>query len=92
MREFAKYIIGETIQTVSSLTEFWGMREESRGIFVMEHAVLELAGSIEYLRKHSLFEIKRGIEQSIESVIEKLIAFGYVHASYIGEPGSYKRE
>ena len=66
--------------------------EASVGIFVIPASLLEMSGNIAYLRRHSLHEIHRGIEQSIENTIEKLIEFGYIHAHHLGELATYRRE
>ena len=55
-------------------------------------SLLETSGNIAYLRRHSLHEIARNTEQTIEDTIEKLIEFGYIHASHLGELATYRRE
>lgn len=68
------------------------MYEASVGIFVIPASLLEMSGDIAYLRRHSLHEIERNTEQTIEDTIEKLIEFGYTHASHLGELATYRRE
>ena len=68
------------------------MYEAQSGIFVIPAQLLETSGDIGYLRRHSLYEIMRGAEQTIETVIEKLIEFGYSHAQHLGELATYRRE
>ncbi len=68
------------------------MSESQAGIFVISSTLLEISGDIDYLRRHSLYEITRGAEQTIENVIEKLIEFGYIHATHLGELATYRRE
>lgn len=68
------------------------MQESKEGIFCIRASLLETDGSIDYLKKHSLYSINRGTSITIETAIEKLIEFGYHHAHYLGELGTYRRE
>ncbi len=92
MRQFAKTVLDAPVQILSDLAEFWMMYEASAGIFVIPASLLEMSGDIGYLRRHSLHEITRGTEQTIEDTIEKLIEFGYTHAHHLGELATYRRE
>ena len=92
MRQFAKTVLDTPVQILADLAEFWMAYEASVGIFVIPASLLEMSGNIAYLRRHSLHEIHRGIEQSIEDTIEKLIEFGYIHAHHLGELATYRRE
>ncbi len=92
MRQFAKTVLGTPVHILADFAEFWMMHEASVGIFVIPASLLETSGDIEYLRRHSLYEIVRGTEQTIEDTIEKLIEFGYIHASHLGELATYRRE
>ncbi len=75
MQSFAKIILGQEIHLLSNLAEFWSIEEVKSGIFCIPASLLETHGNIQYLQKHSLYEIKRNKEQTLESVIEKLIEF-----------------
>ncbi|MBC7498322.1 DEAD/DEAH box helicase [Candidatus Gracilibacteria bacterium] len=92
LRQFAKTVLDTPIQLLTDLAEFWMMSESHAGIFVISSTLLETSGDIGYLRRHSLYEITRGAEQTIENVIEKLIEFGYIHATHLGELATYRRE
>ena len=92
MRQFAKTVLGNPVQVLTGLAEFWMMYEASVGIFVISASLLEMSGDIGYLKRHSLHEIVRGTEQTIENTIEKLIEFGYTHAHHLRELATYRRE
>ena len=69
------------------------MLEQTAGIFCLDYRVLEIAGTSEYIRRVSTFDIIRGsVSLSPEGTIEKLIEFGYTHSPHRGELGTYKRE
>jgi transcription-repair coupling factor (superfamily II helicase) len=92
LRQFAKTVLGTPVQILGDLGEFWMMSEAHAGIFVIPTSLLETSGDMTYLRRHSLYEISRGTEQTIENTIEKLIEFGYTHAQHLGELATYRRE
>jgi hypothetical protein len=92
LRYFAKIILEQPVHAIQTLSEFWMMQEATGGIFCIPTSLLETHGNMSYLKKHSLYELKRGTEQTIESVIEKLIEFGYIHAHHLGELATYRRE
>ncbi|NRH21003.1 DEAD/DEAH box helicase [Candidatus Gracilibacteria bacterium] len=92
MQSFAKVVLGQDIYILRTFDEFWMMHEARTGIFCIPTSLLETHGNIEYLKKHSLYEIERNTEQTIENSIEKLIDFGYTHASHLGELATYRRE
>jgi transcription-repair coupling factor len=92
MQSFARIILGQQIHLLSNLAEFWSIEEAKSGIFCIPSSLLETHGNIQYLQKHSLYEIRRNKEQTLESVIEKLIEFGYTHAHHLGELATYRRE
>jgi hypothetical protein len=68
------------------------MIEAPVGIFVISATLLETSGDLAYLRRHSLYAVDRGTEQTIENTIEKLIEFGYTYAHHLGELATYRRE
>lgn len=69
------------------------MTEQSSGIFFLEHQVLEIGGTTDYIKRISTFDIIRwSVLFSPENIIEKLIEFGYIHSPHNGELGTYKRE
>ncbi len=91
LRQFAKIIVSQPVHIVESLSDFWMMQESGRGLFCIPSSLLETHGNMDYLKRHSLFELKRGSQQSIEATIEKLIEFGYIHAHHAWELATYRR-
>ena len=83
MQSFAKMIFKQEIHKINNLAEFWTIEETTSGIFCIPTSLLETHGNLKYLQKHSLYEIKRNKEQTLENVIEKLIEFGYTHAQHL---------
>jgi transcription-repair coupling factor len=92
LRQFAKTVLETPVHILESLADFWMMIEATVGIFVIPAQILETSGDLSYLRRHSLYEIVRGTEQTIDTVISQLIEFGYTHASHLGELATYRRE
>ncbi len=92
LRYFAKVILNQPVHIIHTLAEFWMMQEAVSGIFCISSSLLETHGNLGYLKKHSLYELKRGTEDTIENIIEKLIEFGYTHAHHLGELATYRRE
>lgn len=89
---FAKTILGKNIHILREFGEFWMMHEAITGIYCIPTSLLETHGDLGYLQKHSLYEIRRNTHQTIEETIEKLIDFGYNHATHLGEFATYRRE
>ena len=92
LRQFAKIVLGHPFHILEGLGDFWMMLEASAGFFVVPVSLLETSGDISYLKQHSLYEISRGTDQMIDTVISQLIEFGYTHASHLGELATYRRE
>jgi transcription-repair coupling factor (superfamily II helicase) len=92
LQYFAKTILSKQVSIISSLTDFWMMQESVHGIFCLSHSLLEIHGDSEYLRRHSLYELRRNTENTIENTIDKLIEFGYTHAYHAGELATYRKE
>jgi transcription-repair coupling factor (superfamily II helicase) len=84
-------VLGAPVQIVEGLADYWTMVEATSGLWVVPSSVLETSGSIEYLKKHSLYEISRGQTQTIDQLIEGLIQCGYTHAHHLGELATYQR-
>ncbi len=91
MRSFANIVLGAPIYIVEGLADYWTMVEATDGLWVVPSSVLETHGSIDYLRRHSLYEISRGQSQTIDQLIEGLIQCGYSHAHHLGELATYQR-
>ena len=91
IEHFSEKITGTCWQKIETLSDFWNYTEASSGTFYMRPHLLETDGSEEYLRRKSIFSLKRGNIETIESVIERLIEMGYEHQEGIDLPGSYKR-
>lgn len=85
-------VISTPVHILGGLVDFWMMLEAPVGFFVIPASLLETSGDMNYLRRHSLYEVSRGSEQSIDIVIAQLIEFGYTHASHLGELATYRRE
>ncbi len=92
MRSFANIILGKNIHILHELGELWMMHEATTGIYCIPTSLLETHGDLGYLQQHSLYEIARNTNQTIETTIEKLIDFGYTHAVHLGEFATYRRE
>jgi hypothetical protein len=92
LQDFAKIFLGQKVHTILSLTDFWMMHESESGIFCISHSLLEIHGDSQYLKRHSLYELRRNTENTIETTIDKLIEFGYTHANHLGELATYRRE
>lgn len=92
MQSFAKTILHQDIYVLKSFDEFWMMYEKNIGNFCIPTSLLEFQGNLEYLKKHSLYEIRRNSTEKIENIIEKLIDFWYNHSHHVGELGTYRRE
>jgi transcription-repair coupling factor (superfamily II helicase) len=84
-------VLGVSIQVVDGLADYWTMIEATNGFWVVPSHILETNGGIDYLRKHSLYEISRGQSQTIDQLIEGLIQCGYSHAHHLGELATYQR-
>jgi transcription-repair coupling factor (superfamily II helicase) len=84
-------VLGVPVQIVQGLADYWTMIEATSGLWVVPSHILETNGGIDYLRKHSLYEISRGQRQTIDQLIEGLIQCGYSHAHHLGELATYQR-
>jgi transcription-repair coupling factor len=91
LRSFANIVLGTSVQIVEGLADYWMMLDATSGFWVVASSVLEMNGGIDYLRKHSLYEISRGQSQTIDQLIEGLIQCGYSHAHHLGELATYQR-
>ena len=75
MQTYKKTILNQDIYILKSFDEFWMMYEKNIGNFCIPTSLLEFQGNLEYLKKHSLYEIQRNSTEKIENIIEKLIDF-----------------
>ncbi len=92
MRKFAYTILGMHIHRIENMSELWSLSIEARKIYCISSHLLEHIGNIDYIKRQTVYELKRNAEIKIDDCIEKLIQFWYNHSDYRGEIGTYKRE
>lgn len=92
VRNFAKTITKHDIHSIESISDVWTYHEKKNGIFLIQHQLLEISGSIEYLKRQTIHEIQRWTELSMDDCIHTLIDFWYIHTDHRGELSTYKRE
>ncbi|MBP6981863.1 hypothetical protein KBB25_03760, partial [Candidatus Gracilibacteria bacterium] len=92
LANFSEKITGTEWMKIQSISEFWAAIESKKGSYILHPRLLETSGSVEYLRKKTLFSLKRGENIKEEIVIEKLIEMGYVYGESLDQPGIYKKD
>jgi transcription-repair coupling factor (superfamily II helicase) len=92
MQNFASTVFGEEIYRIKNLSDLWSLSPEKDKTYTISHMLLENIGSIEYLKRHSIFTVKRWDTLKMEECIEILLWFWYTHRDHTGELSTYKRE
>jgi hypothetical protein len=59
---------------------------------VIPSKILRIAGNLEAIRREYIFEIIRESHTTQNTLIEKLLEYGYKQSDYSGESATYKRE
>lgn len=92
LANFSEKITGTEWLKIQSISEFWAAIESKKWSYILHPRLLETSGSVEYLRKKTLFSLKRWENIKEELVIEKLIEMGYAYGESLDQPGIYKKD
>lgn len=92
IQEVWSWIWGQPVRILQSPWELLALSQFDERIIVIQSEILRVKGNLENIKRTYTLELMRDGDMPQNTLIEKLLEFGYHQSDYPGESGTYKRE
>ncbi len=92
IREVGSWIWGCPVRILESPGELLVLNQYDERVIVIHTELMRVSGNLEQIKRTMTIELIRDTFFAQNTLIEKLLEFGYRQSDYPGESGTYKRE